>query len=372
MDVPAVAVADLRVLALDLERPARLGRDRARRAPGPGSRPRPGGRPRPGRARSPRRAEQARGGRAAGRARRPRAGRARRPGSRGRWGRPRRGTGRTPCRASRRAGRGPCRRGRPGARRSRASSPPSAARRRVGRHRATSAPRCGQSSGEGPSASEFGVGARWPVRSRWAVERWAKSSWLIERTIASRCACAASRGKCSLIRTPGRLVAIVRELAADLGGGVGLGVPGVELARARPTGRSGCRRGPGRSRRRGRRRAARRRKSSGSPRPVSVSAPARSASRRVGAHAEEPAASLPPVRCGLSPSPSALRSDGSARMAAMFNLRSTVVLHCTGPGPRRLPNAARRVQGTQSRTTATTTAVPTRATTRPGRRRSFR
>ena len=35
----------------------------------------------------------------------------------------------------------------------------------------TSAPRCGQSRGEGPAASEFGVGARCPVNSRWAVER---------------------------------------------------------------------------------------------------------------------------------------------------------------------------------------------------------
>ena len=81
----------------------------------------------------------------------------------------------------------------------------------VGRSFETIAPRCGQSRGDGPAASENGVGARWPVKMRCAVERCAGSSWLIDRTIESRCACRASSGKCSLIEMPGTLVAIGRN-----------------------------------------------------------------------------------------------------------------------------------------------------------------
>ena len=65
----------------------------------------------------------------------------------------------------------------------------------------------------GPAASELGVGARWPVSSRWAVERCAASSWFIDRTIDSRCACRASNGKCSLIEIPGTLVAMAERSA---------------------------------------------------------------------------------------------------------------------------------------------------------------
>ena len=44
----------------------------------------------------------------------------------------------------------------------------SAHRRRRGSSRLTRAPRCGESFAEGPAASEKGVGARWPVKVRWA------------------------------------------------------------------------------------------------------------------------------------------------------------------------------------------------------------
>ena len=85
------------------------------------------------------------------------------------------------------------------------------------------APRCGQSLGDGPAASELGVGARWPVSRRCAVERCAASSWFIDRTIASRCACWASSGKCSLIEIPGTLVAIGRNGPRISSGASGLG-----------------------------------------------------------------------------------------------------------------------------------------------------
>ena len=60
---------------------------------------------------------------------------------------------------------------------------------RGGMRRATNEPRWGQSAAEGPSASELGRGARWPVWRRWTVERWAGSSWVMERTSARRCIC---------------------------------------------------------------------------------------------------------------------------------------------------------------------------------------
>ena len=85
-----------------------------------------------------------------------------------------------------------------------------------------------------------GVGARWPVRTRWAVERCAGSSWLIDRTIASRCV--RWRQQREVLADPDARRAASRsaEAAADLGRRVGLRVPGVELARTAPHGRSGC------------------------------------------------------------------------------------------------------------------------------------
>ena len=50
-----------------------------------------------------------------------------------------------------------------------------------------------------------------------------KSSWLIDRTIASLSVRVASIGKCSLIRTPGVLVAIVPKLPRISAGASGLG-----------------------------------------------------------------------------------------------------------------------------------------------------
>jgi hypothetical protein len=151
---------------------------------------------------------------------------------------------------------------------------------RRGRTRATSAPRCGQSLGDGPAASEYGVGARWPVKTRCAVERCVKSSWLIDRMIAKRSVRIASLGKCSLIRRPGVRVAIVRKLprisagASGLGSQVSswLGPPHMKISRqdrARPNPA-----GPAAT--------ARLRYNWGSPSPAIASVPAHKASRRDG------------------------------------------------------------------------------------------
>ena len=99
---------------------------------------------------------------------------------------------------------------------------------------ATMRPECGQSRGDGPAASEKGVGAMWPVRMRWAVERWAGSLWLIDRTIDSRCACWAEQREMLADRHARHAGRDGAKRPANGVGSVGLGVPGVELARPAP------------------------------------------------------------------------------------------------------------------------------------------
>ena len=86
----------------------------------------------------------------------------------------------------------------------------------------------------GPAASEYGVGARWPVRRRWAVERWRGVVVTHRSDDRQPMHLLASSGKCSLIRIPGTLVAIGRNGPRISSGGVGLRVPSVELAGTTP------------------------------------------------------------------------------------------------------------------------------------------
>ena len=92
----------------------------------------------------------------------------------------------------------------------------------------------------------WGPGAR--SRLRWALERWAGSSWVMDRMIARRSVRAASLGKCSLIRTPGHGGS--RSTESSLGSRSAhraLG-PRYRAGWARPTGRSRCKPWPGQSR----------------------------------------------------------------------------------------------------------------------------
>ena len=286
MDVPAVAVAEPRVLAIDLEGAACLGRaervERPRRNPSHAAGPVP---------ESPARRD------------RPALARARRPPSRsavdavgqaepvdleigGVGVALDRGTGRTPCRASRRAGRGPCRRVRPDARRSRASSPPGAAPRASGGSGPPARPGAASRSATGRrrrnTASGRGGRSGPGAPSRGARSRRGSSTG----RSPARPSASASLGKCSLIRTPGVARRDRGELAADLRRARRAWGPRCRAGWARPTGRSGCTTSPGRSpslyrRRRPRRTvAARPRKRPGSPSPVRASIPARRTSRR--------------------------------------------------------------------------------------------
>ena len=194
VDVSAVAVAGLGVFAVEPEGAAGLGRGRGRRRRGPGSSPRPRPTGRGSAAAGPVSETHAR--REAKRSGETPTGRSR-PGTEkpGAFGSPstRNGSNALPSQPA------SC----PGAR------PPGAAgwatvqgivtaegtAPGVGRHFATIAPRCGQSFGDGPSASDFSFGAVWPVRSQWAVERCAGSSWFSDRTTASRSVCRGEQGE---------------------------------------------------------------------------------------------------------------------------------------------------------------------------------
>ncbi len=112
------------------------------------------------------------------------------------------------------------------------------------------------------------------------MERCAASSWFIDRTIDSRCACWASNGKCSLIEIPGTFVAMRRNGprmssgASGLGSHVSswLGPPHIKIrmhdfARPNPFGPEFYPTGFARRR-------------PGKPRPVNASAPACNALRR--------------------------------------------------------------------------------------------
>ena len=133
-------------------------------------------------------------------------------------------TGRTPCRASRRSGPGPGRRARRGGRRSRASSRSTAATPFAGRTFATIEPRCGQSLVEG----RLGVGVRLggEVAGQQPMGRREVRGVVVAsssgRSPAGRSG-GASSGKCSLIRTPGVLVAIGLNSPRISSGASGLG-----------------------------------------------------------------------------------------------------------------------------------------------------